>query len=81
VPIPTDAERIDTIEFLANEGFGDQVTLAQDVCLKVMASAGGGKGYAHILEGIVPRMRARGFTAAQIDAFLIHNPARAMAFA
>lgn len=81
VPIPTDAERIETIEFLVDEGFGDQVTLAQDVCLKVMAAAGGGKGYAHVLENIVPRMRARGFTAAQIDAFLIHNPARAMVFA
>lgn len=81
VPIPTDAERIETIEFLVDEGFGDQVTLAQDVRLKVMAAAGGGKGYAHVLENIVPRMRARGFTAAQIDAFLIHNPARAMVFA
>jgi phosphotriesterase-related protein len=80
VPIPTDAERIDTLEFLVDAGFGDQVTLAQDVCLKVMAATTGGKGYAHIVESIVPRMLARGFTQSQIDAFLIGNPARAMAF-
>jgi phosphotriesterase-related protein len=51
------------------------------VCQGRQQSRYGGKGYAHILESIVPRLRGRGFTQDQIDAILVANPARALAFA
>lgn len=78
--IATDAQRLDTLEFVMAEGFGDRVLIGHDVCTKFQRRACGGKGYAHILEGIVPRMRSRGFDESDIDAILARNPARALAF-
>jgi phosphotriesterase-related protein len=46
-----------------------------------MTTKYGGRGYAHILTNIVPRLRKRGWTQAQLDAILIHNPARGLTFA
>ena len=34
----------------------------------------GGWGYAHLLDNIVPIMRAEGFSQADIDMLLIENP-------
>ncbi len=77
----SDVQRMDSIEYLMSEGYGERITIAHDVCLKVDNTAYGGKGYAHILESIVGRMRNRGFTQTQLDNILIHNPARALTFA
>jgi phosphotriesterase-related protein len=81
LPNPSDVQRIETLEFLIAEGFGDKIVIAHDVCTKADLTGYGGKGYAHILESIVPRMRARGHSQALIDDILIHNPARALTFA
>ncbi len=78
--IASDAQRLDTLDFMLAEGFGSQVVISHDVCTKAQRRKYGGKGYAHILENIVPRMRARGFSSADIDKILIENPARALAF-
>lgn len=77
----SDVQRMDSLEYLISEGYGERITIAHDVCLKTDTTAYGGKGSAHILESIVPRMRNRGFTQAQLDNILIHNPARALTFA
>jgi len=76
-----DVQRLETFEFLIEGGHGDQLLCAQDVCQKRQYTRYGGKGYGHILGSIVPRMRRRGFTQAQIDKILVHNPARALTFA
>ncbi len=76
----SDAQRIQMLEFMLAEGFGDQVVIGHDVCTKFHRRKYGGKGYAHILENIVPRMRARGFSEADINRILVDNPARALAF-
>lgn len=81
VPTPSDVQRMEALEFLIAEGFGDRLLVAHDVCTKADLTRYGGKGYAHILESIVPRMRNRGHSKEQIDAILIHNPARALTFA
>ncbi|MAO89393.1 MAG: phosphotriesterase-related protein, partial [Dehalococcoidia bacterium] len=47
---------------------------------KHWATKYGGKGYAHILENIVPRMRKRGFSNENIDNILIENPKRILTF-
>ena len=76
----SDVQRMDSLEYLISEGYGERITLAHDVCLRTDNVAYGGKGYAHILESIAPRMRARGFTRQHIDNMLVHNPARALTF-
>ena len=78
--IGNDVQRLLAVEFLVEQGHLDQVLISHDVCLKTHHVRNGGKGYAHILENIVPRMRRRGFTEDQINAILVENPKRALAF-
>ena len=78
--IISDAQEIEVMEFLATEGHLDQVVVSQDVCFATHHVRYGGKGFAHILENIVPRMKKRGFTDEQIDTILVQNPKRALTF-
>ena len=50
------------------------------MCQKRQQVAYGGKGYAHILENIVPRMRKRSFAEDHVKAILVDNPRRALTF-
>lgn len=76
----SDADRIEAIEFLIEKGHLNQIVIGQDVCQANQLTRHGGKGYSHILENIVPRLRRRGFAQEQIDQILIHNPAKALTF-
>ena len=78
--IPSDVQRTEALEFFVAEGYLDRLVIAHDVCTKPHLTRYGGKGYAKILENIVPRMRRRGFTEDQIHAILVDNPARALTF-
>ncbi|MBM3948126.1 MAG: aryldialkylphosphatase [SAR202 cluster bacterium] len=78
---PNDDQRIEKLEAVTSAGYLDRLLVANDVCMKAHLVRYGGKGYAHVLENIVPRMRKRGWTQQQLDTILIHNPARALTFA
>jgi phosphotriesterase-related protein len=80
VDMPNDSMRIDTIAWIASEGFGDRVLVAHDVCKKHQLSRWGGHGYSYIPAHIVPRMRARGYSDDLIDAILVDNPAAVLTF-
>ena len=80
INMPNDSQRLERILFLIGEGFEDQVVIAHDICRKWHMRRNGGKGYAHIIDNIVPRMRKMGVSLAQIDKILIDNPARALTF-
>ena len=75
-----DVQRLEGLEFLVEQGYLDRILIAQDVCQKWMTTRYGGKGYAHILNNILPRMRKRGWTEDQIHTILVENPKRALAF-
>ena len=86
-PEPTPIERVgDDLIVLDEEGGkrigkidlhgGGHIVLGQDVCFKVSLKRYGGWGYAHLLENIVPIMRAEGFSHTDIDTLLIANPRR-----
>ena len=81
IDVPSDGERIKTIMFLVAQGFGDRVVVSQDVCFKMRLAAYGGPGYAHILRYVRPWMLGMGMRDAEIDALLIDNPRRILAFA
>ena len=74
----TDAQRLDRIEFLIEQGHLDKILLSHDVCTKSKTASYGGVGYAHILNTVVPRMKRRGFTEEQVKAMLVDNPRRAL---
>ena len=80
IPLISDVERMENIEYAISEGFGDKILVGSDVCTKTQYTKYGGKGYAHILENIVPRMRKRGFTEESIQSILVGNPKNAVTF-
>jgi phosphotriesterase-related protein len=76
-----DGQRLQMLAWLIGEGLGRQIVLAQDTAAKSHLVRYGGCGYGHILRNIVPRMRARGFREADIQAMLVETPRRVLAFA
>ena len=75
-----DVQRLEMLEYMMEQGFGDKIVIAHDVCMKYMYARYGGKSYDHILSNMVPRMRRRGFTESQIRAILVDNPREVLTF-
>jgi len=80
IDMPSDAQRLDFIRRIADAGYGDRVVLGQDIFTKHRLVTYGGHGYGHILQNIVPTMRRKGFSEAEIEAITVDNPARILAF-
>ena len=78
--VPSDNERLDMLEYLIDAGYEDRILLAQDNFIKIQMTEFGGKGYAHILENIVPRMKSRNWPDSVIDKMLTKNPSTAFSF-
>jgi len=78
IDMPNDRFRVIEIIQLIEEGFLEQILLAQDICLKMMLCHYGGYGYAHILKSIVPTLRLKGVTEEQIHTLLVENPKRVL---
>lgn len=72
----TDAERIDALRSLIDEGFASQILVTNDVCLKSMLHRYGGRGYDHLLTHIAPKMLAHKIDLQTIVLWLIANPQR-----
>ena len=81
IDMPSDAQRLEVIKRLTDEGYGEKIVIAHDICTKHRLVKYGGHGYHHILQNIVPRMRRKGFSAQEVDAIIVDNPARVLAFA
>jgi phosphotriesterase-related protein len=81
IDMPNDAVRIDHLMRLIRQGFRDQLVIAHDICHKHGLVRYGGEGYGHILENVLPMMRRKGMREEDLDAILVRNPARLLAFA
>ncbi len=68
-----DLERAQTVARLLDAGYGKQILLCNDICLKNMLCRYGGFGYAHILQNIRPMLGDCGVSDAQIEAMLTSN--------
>ncbi|HYM48944.1 MAG TPA: hypothetical protein VET65_00080 [Candidatus Limnocylindrales bacterium] len=73
---PTDDQRMEALLRLLEAGWAGQILLSQDVCTKLQLVRFGGRGYAHVLTAIVPRLRAAGIGEATISELLVDNPRR-----
>ena len=72
---------IELIAKMFELGLGGQILLGGDTAQRSYWKANGGAtGIAYILEQFIPRLRREGFAEQQIEAMLVHNPARAFAF-
>jgi phosphotriesterase-related protein len=76
-----DVTRIRDIRRLFDAGYGDQIVVAHDVCFKTMLVTWGGHGFAHIPRRVIPGFRWAGFDDSEINAMLVNNPRRLLAFA
>jgi len=80
ITIPTDLQRANEIKQLIEAGFGSQIVISTDVCMKFHLIKYGGHGYDHIQKYFVPLMLREGLTREQIDTILIENPRRMLTF-
>ena len=76
VDMPNDAQRLRLIRTLIDHGNLDRVLISHDICGLTRLIRFGGHGYGHIFRNVLPIMRRRGFTEAEIDTILIDNPRR-----
>jgi phosphotriesterase-related protein len=76
----SDIRRIYDITRLINEGYINQILLGQDLFMKCALTAYGGYGYAHIINNLMPLMRAKRMTEEQIHTLLVENPRRFLQF-
>ncbi|HEV8306432.1 MAG TPA: hypothetical protein VGW35_02090 [Methylomirabilota bacterium] len=79
--IPSDAERMRQILWLMQQGHGQQVLMAHDICFKVRLVRDGGHGYRHILRHVVPRLKRKGLGDKDVWMLIAENPTRAVTFA
>lgn len=73
-PFETDTSRVRMLKKLHTMGFGKQLLLANDLCLKISYHKYGGWGYDHIFTNIIPMMRMEGFEENEIHELLWENP-------
>jgi phosphotriesterase-related protein len=77
---PNDGKRIKDIRRVLDRGHRDQVVISHDICHVVRLSEWGGHGYAHIHRTVLPHMRKRGFSQAEIDMIMVGTPRRLLTF-
>jgi phosphotriesterase-related protein len=78
--MPSDAQRIQWIKLLVDQGFERQVVMAHDVHTKHRLVKYGGHGYGHILRNILPEMLNRGFSEGTIKTITQDNPQKWLQF-
>ena len=61
---------------LLSRGHADRVLLSQDVCHNQQLRHYEGNGYTYLQETFLPRLRARGVSATEIDQLMVLNPRR-----
>ncbi len=74
-----DKDRVNALVELCRAGYDGRIMLAQDNGQKDRLKTYGGDGYSHVLQNIVPQLRRRGVTEAQVRNMLIENPRRMLA--
>ena len=80
IDMPNDATRLRLIRGLIDHGHLDRVVISHDICYRTRLASFGGHGYGHIFRNVVPMMMKRGYSEAEIDAILVRNPRRLLAF-
>ncbi|MEQ1538786.1 MAG: hypothetical protein ABL928_07665 [Sphingorhabdus sp.] len=76
VDMPNDAARLLVLRKLIDRGHLHQIAISHDICQRSRLTACGGHGYGHIYRNILPLMRRRGFSEAEIETIMIGTPRR-----
>ncbi|XP_058792802.1 phosphotriesterase-related protein-like isoform X2 [Phymastichus coffea] len=78
--MPSDAQRIDRMGLLKDEGKLASILMSHDIHTKHRLMSFGGHGYAHIVNNVLPKMLLKGFTQREIDTITIGNPKAWLSF-
>jgi phosphotriesterase-related protein len=70
----------ETLKALIDAGYLEQILISQDVCFTACYLKNGGYGYAHILNDILPLLKAEGITDEQIHTIMVENPKKVFPF-
>ena len=81
IDMPNDAGRLQHLRTLIDGGHLDRIVISHDICFRTRLVNFGGHGYGHIFRNVVPMMRRREFSEAEIQAILVDNPKRLLTFA
>ncbi len=76
IDMPNDAARLTAVRKLIERGHLKQIAISQDICQRTRLTALGGHGYGHIFRNILPMMRRRGFSEAEIETIMVATPRR-----
>lgn len=71
-----DRLEVEAVMQLLADGYADRVLIGAEVGWKTCYKANGGWGYSHVLEHIVPWLRACGATDEQVRTMTVENPRR-----
>jgi predicted metal-dependent phosphotriesterase family hydrolase len=77
--VSVEAELLGTIVALLERGHGDRILLSQDVCYAQNLTRYGGNGYTYLQDVLLPRLRSRGASEADVVGMTVTNPARLLA--
>lgn len=75
-PQHTDAQRLQVLMALIERGCIQRLVLGHSVFMKIQLQRHGGYGYSHLLQTIVPTLRARGVADTELQQMLVGNPCR-----
>lgn len=78
--LPNDAIRLRMIRRLIDRGHLDQIAISHDICYRSRLQEFGGHGYGHIFRNVLPLMRRRRFSEAEIQRIMVETPARLLTF-
>ena len=78
---PRDAERIDCLMRLLDDGRASQLLLSHDICSRLQLHRYGGPGYDHVPTTIADRLRTAGASQHDLDLMLVANPRRLLTIA
>lgn len=67
---------LDRVAWAVREGFARQIMLSLDVCLKVGRKRYGGGGLTQVTDRLLPELRSRGVSEADLRIITVDNPAR-----
>ena len=76
IDMPNDGVRLKLLRRLIDRGHLDQIVISHDICYLTRLTRYGGHGYAHIFKNVLPLMRERGYSEAEIATIMVETPRR-----
>jgi phosphotriesterase-related protein len=80
IDMPNDAVRLRLMRALIARGHLDRIVISHDICYRTRLTRYGGHGYQHIFANVIPMMRRRGYSEAEIDTIMVRTPRRLLTF-